>query len=91
MFEWQTAVQLVAAMGVQINQKIAAGQLYRLVSCTFLHGGLFHLLCNCKVPFSSLPLPTLLGPASCYSFPTSSRSPRDQPQRLRLNQWQLLT
>lgn len=47
-------------MGAQINQKIAAGQLYRLISCTFLHGGLFHLLCNCKVPISRLPnLPAL--------------------------------
>lgn len=56
----ETVAQVVASMGAQINQKIAAGQLYRLISCTFLHGGLFHLLCNCKVPLS--PLPSLPGP-----------------------------
>lgn len=33
---------------MQVNQLIAQGQWYRLVSCTFLHGNLLHLFTNCQ-------------------------------------------
>eukprot|EP00208_Stichococcus_sp_RCC1054_P008445 CAMPEP_0206149880 /NCGR_PEP_ID=MMETSP1473-20131121/38009_1 /ASSEMBLY_ACC=CAM_ASM_001109 /TAXON_ID=1461547 /ORGANISM="Stichococcus sp, Strain RCC1054" /LENGTH=293 /DNA_ID=CAMNT_0053547363 /DNA_START=627 /DNA_END=1509 /DNA_ORIENTATION=- len=34
--------------GAKINSKIAAGQLYRLVSCTVLHTNIMHLFINCQ-------------------------------------------
>lgn len=34
--------------GAKVNQLIAQGQWYRLVSCTFLHGNLLHLFTNCQ-------------------------------------------
>jgi hypothetical protein len=37
------------ALAAQINSSVAAGQWYRLITCTVLHGGLLHLFMNCQV------------------------------------------
>lgn len=34
--------------GAKINSSVAAGQWYRLITCTVLHGGLLHLFMNCQ-------------------------------------------
>ncbi|CAL8461793.1 g1324 [Coccomyxa elongata] len=36
----------------KINEKIASGEVYRLLTCTFLHAGILHLGLNCWALFS---------------------------------------
>lgn len=43
-FDINTSVLLV--FGAKFGPFISAGEYYRLFTCAFLHGGLFHLLCN---------------------------------------------
>lgn len=38
---------LLIKFGAKVNVLIDAGQIWRLVSCMFLHSGIAHLLCNC--------------------------------------------
>lgn len=35
---------------LQVNSCVSAGEWYRLITCTMLHGGPLHLLMNCQVP-----------------------------------------
>lgn len=38
---------LLFIFGAKVNALIDAGQVWRLISCMFLHSGIAHLLCNC--------------------------------------------
>lgn len=38
---------LLFVFGAKVNALIDAGQVWRLISCMFLHSGIAHLLCNC--------------------------------------------
>ncbi len=42
---------LLLIFGAKVNPLIDAGQVWRLFTCMFLHGGVAHLLCNCYAIF----------------------------------------
>lgn len=42
---------LLILFGAKVNEFIDIGQVWRLLTCTFLHVGIAHLLCNCYAIF----------------------------------------
>lgn len=42
---------LLILFGAKVNEFIDVGQVWRLLTCTFLHVGIAHLLCNCYAIF----------------------------------------
>lgn len=42
---------LLILFGAKVNEFIDMGQVWRLLTCTFLHVGIAHLLCNCYAIF----------------------------------------
>ena len=58
---------LIVLLWTQINPNIAAGEWYRLVSCTILHANLFHLYTNCSALNSLGPfVEASSGPVSAF-------------------------
>ncbi|MBE5818882.1 MAG: rhomboid family intramembrane serine protease [Clostridiales bacterium] len=47
---------LLILFGAKVNEFIDIGQVWRLLTCTFLHVGIAHLLCNCYAIFVYGPL-----------------------------------
>ncbi|MCY6484541.1 rhomboid family intramembrane serine protease [Clostridium aestuarii] len=42
----ESDIRVLIVLGAKVNELIAQGQYYRLITCAFLHGGLIHLLVN---------------------------------------------